>query len=93
VVTQRSVVKSTSRRSSERAPGEETLRLLDLKNKQEAFIKWLVEEERVVLERMARASQLGESVHPDQLKIWRSEIRVPAMYRDLKLNEKQLEQV
>jgi len=46
-----------------------------------------------VLERMARASELGESVHPDQLKIWRSEIRVPAMYRDLKLSEKQLEQV
>ena len=46
-----------------------------------------------MLERMARASELGESVHPDQLKIWRSEIRVPAMYRDLKLSEKQLEQV
>ena len=51
------------------------------------YKKWLIEEERVILIRMEQAIENGERLHVNQVKIWRSEMRVPAMFLDLKLTD------
>ena len=50
-------------------------------------------EERNVLMRIETAIENGEVVHPSQIKIWRSEIRIPVFLQNVKLTEEQKQEV
>ena len=54
---------------------------------------WLLEEERNILLRMEKAVERGETLHPNQIKVWRSEMRVPAMFLNIKLTEKEIDEI
>jgi len=60
---------------------------LDYAKRTRQFIDWLVEEEGQVLKRVEKAIEAKEVVHQSQIKVWRAEIRIPAMYKDIKLTE------
>ena len=44
------------------------------------YMQWLVDEERKLLLKIEREIDSGATVHKNQLKIWRSEMRIPGMY-------------
>ena len=54
---------------------------------------WLVNEERKILLKVECAVEKNEVIHPNQVKIWRSEMRVPAMYQSIKLETEEIEDV
>ena len=56
-------------------------------------MQWLIDEERQLLAKFDRAVAEGETVHPNQLKIWRAEMRIPAMFVDLRLTDLQLREI
>jgi len=56
-------------------------------------MQWLIDEERLLLQKIESSVADGESVHPNQLKIWRSEMRIPAMFLNIQLNSEQLQTV
>ena len=87
------ITKDPTSRESEQLPGTQTRRNLDYAKRTKQFIDWLVEEEGQVLKRVEKAIENQEVVHPSQIKVWRAEIRIPAMYKDIKLTEPQLEEV
>lgn len=56
-------------------------------------MQWLVDEERQLLLRIEKAIDSGENVHKNQLKIWRSEMRIPGMFVNIQLTDEQLKAV
>lgn len=56
-------------------------------------MQWLIDEERQFLLKLERSAAIGENIHPNQLKIWRSEMRIPAMFFNIQLTEEQLKTV
>ena len=57
------------------------------------YMQWLVDEERKLLLRIEKAIDSGENVHKNQLKIWRSEMRIPGMFVNIQLTDEQLRAV
>ena len=83
----------SSRRETEKQPGEETMRKMEHAQKVKDFIKWLVDAERNVLVKAERAAEENDSVDPNQIKIWREEIIIPGRFKDVKLTKEQLAEV
>lgn len=56
-------------------------------------MKWLVAEEKVILERVEEMIEQGENVNTQEMKKLRSQVRVPAMYRDIQLSKDQMDEI
>ena len=60
---------------------------------QTKYMNWLVEQEYEVLLKGERLVESGQELTPDKLKFWRSQIRVPGYFVDVKLSKRQLDEV
>ena len=56
-------------------------------------MNWLVEQEYEVLLKGERLVENGEELTADKLKFWRSQIRVRGYFVDVKLSQRQLDEV
>ena len=66
---------------------------LNILQKQHRLMELFMMEERNVLMRIETAIEKGEVVHPSQIKIWRSEIRIPVFLQNVKLTDEQKQEV